>query len=246
MACVRSSRLLAVVVLVGGAGCDSMVKVDIECRELCLATSGPTISASANPLPFPIDGSIPDWADGKLDGSFTGLGNGVGAVGSPVAAILEWDSEMDFNRVLAQLPSAIASLSAEVRLSSVTLSSTTSLEFIDSLEVQMSSGTSSTTRNAAGNSTSGTAIEDGGPGSSCREGGSTLRVAYFQRLEDSSQGQTIALVMVNPGLNMFDCLKDAPAQFKVKLIPRLGYAPATDAPLTLGACIGANTHAKLP
>lgn len=246
MVCVRASRLLAVVFLAGGAGCDAMVKVDVDCQELCLATLGPTIPATATALPFPINGSISDWANGTWDGGFAGLGSGVSPLGAPVSSMIEWGAEMEFNRVLAQLPSAVASLSAEVRLSSVTVASTTSLDFIDSLEVLMNRGASSTTRSVAGNSTSATPIADGGPGDFCREAGSTLRVAYFQRQEDSSPGPTIALVMVNPELNVFDCLKDAPAKFQVKLTPRMGYAPATDAPLTLGTCIGANTHARFP
>jgi len=229
--------------VVGSAGCGSLVKVDVDCKKLCLANPGPTIPALSSVLPYPVDGAIPSWDGGdNWDGGFAGPPDSSLAGNSPTIPTLEWIAEMDFNSVLAQLPSAAASLSADVRLASVTLASTTSLDFVDSIEVSISRGTAS----GSGSKSSGEEGVDGGAGRACRQAGLAMRVADYQRIESSIAGPTIDLILVNPDLNMFDCMKDEPTKFDVKLTPRPGFAPANDAPLILGTCIGAETHASYP
>ncbi|MGB8294529.1 MAG: hypothetical protein WCG85_03815 [Polyangia bacterium] len=228
--------------VVGSAGCGSLVKVDVDCKKLCLANPGPTIPALSSVLPYPVDGAIPSSDGDNWDGGFAGPLDSSLAGNSPTIPTLEWIAEIDFNSVLAQLPSAAAGLSADVRLASVTLASTTSLDFVDSIEVSMSHGTAS----ASGSASSDEESVDGGTGPACRQAGPSVRVAYYQRIESSIAGPTIALIMVNPDLNMFDCMKDEPTNLDVKLTSRPGSAPANDAPLTLGTCIGAETHASYP
>jgi len=111
-----------------------------------------------------------------------------------------------------------------VRLASVTLASTTSLDFVDSIEVSMSHGTAS----ASGSESSGEEGVDGGTGRACRQAGLAMRVADYQRIESSIAGPTIDLIMANPDLNMFDCMKEEPTKFDVKLTRALApHLPTT-------------------
>jgi len=242
-------RLMGCALLVAG-GCGPVVKVDIDCKQLCLAAPGPTIPGSSSTLAYSIDGATPDWGNGVWDGGLDGYLDG--AVASnlpenlPSVRDLVWVAEMEFNQVLAQLPSAAVSLSADVRLTSVTLTSTTALDFIESVDVVMSHGTANTEGDAPSSSGTSAASVDSGGGLSCKEAGSVLRVAYFRRNGDVAAGSTIDLVIVEPDLNVFDCIKDEPASFEVTLTPHLGLAPATDAPLSFGTCIGAETHTTFP
>jgi len=178
-----------------------------------------------------------------LDAGLEALIDG-GLLASPKVGVLDWQTEVKFNAVLAQLPSAAASLSADVRLKSMRLVSTESLEFVDQVVVTMSNGTVV----AQGSRTSGSdnTNADAGTSLSCTVPGFALQVAYFQRAQDSATGSVIGLTTVDPDRNIFDCMKDKPTKFDVKLIPRSGYVPATDPTLTLATCVGAETHVKLP
>lgn len=227
------SRLLRVTVSVLGlalvhAGCGSAVEVDVECEKLCLAAPGPTIPGVASLAPVVLDGGVVGMDGGALaiDGGLAGPLDGGGVV--MVAPTVEWVAELSFNEVLKQLPSAAASLSADVRLRSVSLSSTASLDFVESLEVTLGPG---------GN-------PGGGPG--CPTAGTALRIAYFQRAEGAATGSSLDLVLAAPALNLFDCLKDEPSQFHVTLTPRAGSMPTSDVPLALRTCVGAETHVSYP
>ena len=73
-----------------------------------------------------------------------------------------------------------------------------------------------------------------------------MRIAYFQRSESGAAGASLDLALVDPALNLFDCMKDEPSRFRVTLTPRAGSMPMTDVPLTLRTCVGAETHVSYP
>jgi hypothetical protein len=238
--------------VVGDVSCSAPVKIDIESDRLCLNSPAQRLSAlyGGNPA----DGSIPNWNPGRagfVDGGSTlALDAGLGAftdAGLPYSqtvAVLDWHTEVQFNAVLAQLPSAAASLSADVRLKSMSLVSSESLDFIDQVVVTMSNGT--VAAQGARTSNSGNSNVDASIPSSCAVPGFSLRVAYFQRAQDSATGSVIELTRADPDRNIFDCMKDKPTQFDVKLTPHAGYVPTSDPTLTLATCVAADTHVSLP
>ena len=158
---------------------------------------------------------------------------------------MEWVAEMSFNDVLKQLPSVAENLSADVRLGSVSLSGTSSLDFIESLEVSLSHGPATTGANGFG-AADGAKSGDGSDSPGCGAAGASMRIAYFQRGESGATGASLDLVLVDPGLNLFDCMKDEPSRFHVILTPRLGSTPTSDTPLVLRTCVGAQTHLSYP
>jgi hypothetical protein len=226
----------AVVLLVAHAGCDSAVEVDVKCEKLCLAAPGPTLPG------IPALVTVVDGGVAGIDGGVTALDGGVpGQLGGPlprsVLPTVEWVADLSFNEVLKHLPSAAANLSADVRLGSISLTSTSRLDFIESLEVTLSHGAATSPANGAGNSA-------GAPG--CRTAGTAIRVAYFQRGEGAATGSSLELVLVDPALNLFDCMKDEPSRFRVTLNPRAGSMNLGDVPLALRTCVGAETHVSYP
>jgi hypothetical protein len=241
--------------MLASTGCDSLAKIDVDCKRLCLDAPGPTVPALSNPWPSAINAALASW-DGGVKGidDLTGLLDGAAIDASPSAFTGTWGAQLAFNEVLAQLPSAAAGLSADVRLASVALRSTTDLDFIESVEVTMSHETVSKPSAKSANAVDGGVAGgvaggvDGGidGGTDCRGAGFVVRVAYFRRIEGASNGRTINLTMVAPDMNLFDCMKDAPTRFSIELSPHLGSVSAVDAPLTLGTCIGAATHLRFP
>jgi hypothetical protein len=239
-----SAKILAAVLFLETLACSSVAKVDVECKHLCLAAPGPTIPGLASFVPSAaaadtIDAALPDF-DGGLDG-FEQTLNGLldaAAIAARTTPI-EWVAEMNFNEVLAQLPSAAMSLTATLHLTSVTLSSVNNLDFIESLDVFLSHGRTPSASPA-------TDMDGGAHATSCGRAGDVLRVASFERLEGSVTGPVVNLRLAAPDTNLFDCMKDEPSQFRVTLTPHVGSLPATDTPLTLSTCIGAETHLSYP
>ena len=62
----RFTLMPVLVLLAGGVGCDSVVKIDVDCDRLCLASPGPTIPAQPALL---VDAGASSW-DGGLAGSW--------------------------------------------------------------------------------------------------------------------------------------------------------------------------------
>ena len=238
--------------VLGDVNCSAPVQIDIESDRLCLTSPGQPLSALYGA--YSVDAAVPNWNTdhvGFVDGG-SALNWDAGAeafidgglLASQTVEFLNWHTEVKFNAVLAQLPSAAASLSADVRLKSMSLVSTESLEFIDQVVVTMSNGTVAAPGSRA--SSSANANVDASISPSCTTPNFALRVAYFQRAQDSATGSVIELTRADPDRNIFDCMKDRPTQFDVKLTPRAGYIPITDPTWTLATCVGASTHVSLP
>ncbi len=224
-------------------GCHHLVKIDVDCPTLCLSSPGPTLPGFANDVPpgqiAALDGAVPTLGEVVLDA-------GISEVVLPPLA-LAWFVEMDFNEVLRELPATAIGLSANVQVSSVRLTSTEDLSFIDSVDVFL--GHDGLEHDGGGAATE----PDGAPldaGSSsplaCQAPGSSMQIAYFHRPENFPSSPSIDMVLLNPGLNFFDCMKDAPSRFDVKMTIRPTAYPAADVPLNLGTCIGVQTHASYP
>ena len=205
-------------------GCNPLVKIDVDCQKLCLTAPGPSLPGIPSLQPAGIDGAVFSIPDADIP-----------------SASIEWEAEMKFNEVLKQLPSAAANMSANVRLASVNLTSTTDLSFVDSVDVFLSHG------QARADSGASTIVDGGSPATlPCKAAGSSLRVAYFRSPDAGVGGSTLNLVTVDPALNLFDCMKDDPSKFDVKMTFHPGAYPATTTPLTLSTCIGAQAHASYP
>jgi hypothetical protein len=224
------------------AGCKSVVEIDVDCPKLCLASAGPTLPGLASLTSPNVDGAA--YAPLALD---AGAG-----LALPDAGILQgsvtWEATMKFNDVLAQLPSAAVDVSVDVRLTSVSLTSTIDLSFIKSMRVSLSReqdalGRGSTTRDQVADAGGGDAVAGD---SGCREAGSSILVASYDNLAGGTSGAIIDLVNVVPEMNLFDCIKDTPAKFSVTMAFQAGSYPATDAPLPLSTCIGAQSHVSYP
>jgi hypothetical protein len=230
--------------IAASAACQSLVTIDVDCEQLCLDAQGPTIPAMSNQWPSAIGNAVGVWDGGAKEiASLLGSLDGAAADDTLSALTAAWSVEMPFNEVLAQLPSAAAGLSADVRLASVALRSPTELDFLDSVEVTMSHGSPDA---SSPEPPDGSGNVDGGAGLDCRATGFVMRVAYFQRSASAPSGNTIDLTMVAPDMNLFACMKDEPTRFDVQLSPHLGSVSTVDAPLTLGTCVGAATHFRYP
>ena len=209
-------------------GCDHLVAIDVDCQKLCLTSPGPTLPGVPNQPLMALDAaSVP-------------------------AITADWVAEMPFDEVLSQLPSAAAGLSANVRLSSVNLNSITDLSSIAAVDIFWGHGA---TRAATGRSmdvganTGEDVVMDAGADAAalrCRTAESSLRVAYFRASEADPSKTSLAMVIVNPDLNLFDCMKDSPTIFDVRMTLAPDVYPAADAPLTLATCVGAQTHVDYP
>ncbi len=229
-------------------GCDNLIKVDVDCPKLCLSSPGPTLPGFANYVPAGVlaafDGAIPTLGQIALDAGIPGLDGA--SIGQPPLAV-EWVAELDFNQVLKQLPTTAIHLSANVQVSTVNLTSTANLSFIDTVDVFL--GRDGTTA-GAGNATpgqGGALLDAGSPTPlACSTSGPSMRIASFQRQQNLASGSSIDMVLLNPELNLFDCMKDAPSRFDVKMTILPTAYPAADVPLTLGSCIGVQTHTSYP
>lgn len=227
--------------LLACGACQSLVQLDVDCPELCMSSEGPTLPG--------LDrfGSTTSYGvGGGLDAGMAGLMDTAAAAPASVSTI-RWDTMLAFDEVLAQLPSQAISLSADVRLHSVTLSSTNTLDFIASAEVTLGEGPGSTGLLASPSSyPSAISTPDAGPGNPCTTSGTTARVAHFQRAEGSPSGTILPLTLESPSLNLWDCVSDRPLQLHAQLTPTLAMLPANDTPLTLATCIRSRTQAAYP
>jgi len=231
-------------------GCKSVAEIDVECPQLCLAQPGPILPGLAS---FP----SPD-VDGAAYDAFTlatGAGLALPDAGPtlPDAGVfpssMAWEATLRFNDVLAQLPSSAVDVSVDVRLTSVNLTSTTDLSFIHSMRVflsrqQTGPGRASAASDLVMDAGSSGDVTSGSSG--CRAAGSSILVATYDHEVGGPSGAIIALVNVAPDMNLFDCLKDAPAKFSVTMAFQPGSYPATDAPLSLSTCMGAQSHVSYP
>jgi len=256
-------------------GCNSLVRIDVDCKKLCLTSPGPTIPGSSSLLPSGLDGATPDLGPSRIDGTVSETakplahedgGSAFGLDGmsstdvdagavlsvpdaSIPAPLIEWVAELRFNEVLGQLPSAAAGVSANVRLGAVSLASTTDLEFIDSVDVVLSHGRAPVDGGAEGNEEPDAGVDAGESPNTppCKAAGVGLLVAHFRRTDGVGfSGTSISLVVVDPKLNLFDCLKDEPGNFDVKMTLHQGAYPASDAPLSLDTCIAAEADLDFP
>jgi len=149
-----------------------------------------------------------------------------------IPSFMEWKSTLRFNDVIAQMPTEVLSISLDVRLNAVKLSSPADLSFITSLLVYLrpAPNPADTTRASQ---------------TDCWSQISANPVASYTSQLDPS-GPTINLVNLVPEVNLFTCLKTAPADFVVAMqMEPLAY-PMGDVPLTLSTCVGARTTASYP
>jgi len=163
------------------------------------------------------------------------------------SGIIQWFAEVPFDEAMKQLPSAAFDLSLNVRISSLHLTSTTDLSFVDTVDIFLERPK---TRLDGGIPVADSGTEpndDGGLRSSpCGIGSAPLLVASFRRTDVSSSGPDLDLTLSNRDLNLAACMKDAPALFDVRMgIIPTAY-PASDVPLVLGSCIAVATHATFP
>jgi hypothetical protein len=229
-------------------GCNHLITVDVNCEKVCLTSPGPTIPGFTGGQLAGWDGAISDLGLGYIDaglGGYPGVGVGLSAAEAGIPSIpADWVVEMPFSEILKQLPNAAAGLSADVQLSAVTLNSTTELSFIQAVDIFIGHGTTG----VAGESTFNSGALDAGNSTSlsCTTVGSSLRVAYFRSSEPGSNKASLDMTIINPDLNLFDCMKDTPVTFDVKMTPQPGTYPAADTPLSLATCIGARTSTGYP
>jgi hypothetical protein len=239
----RFMTLQVLLAIVTSAGCRSLIKIDVDCEKLCLDAPGPTPSAITKLLPPALQQAAAGWDGGVNSVDYLdGLLDGAVASGLTALPSAQWVVQMNFNDVLAQLPNAAVGVSADVRLTSVTLRNTTGLDFVDAVAVTLSHGTATAPLQLA---SSDDAV-DAGSDVGCEMAGSSLLVADFRRSEGDATRNQIDLLMTAAELNIFDCIKREPTLFTVKLSPRLATLPAADDPLVLGACVGALTKVSYP
>ena len=216
-------------------GCKSAAEVDIQCPRLCLAAPGPTLRGSASLLPVALDATVPSLptVDGgslpTVDGG-TPFDASAAHDAATIPSSMPWEVTLRFNDVVKQLPTEAVSISLDVRLTSVTLSSTTDLSFITSLQVYLSRTQT---------------FPDGGQTSipDCWNRISTNPIAIYQS-QAVPVGGVISLVSLVPDINLFDCIKDRPAKFLVQMEVEPSMYPSLDVPLSFSTCVGAQTSAE--
>jgi hypothetical protein len=246
-------------------GCSNLVKVDVDCPQICMTAQGPTLPGLDRYVPAGFDaaavlsqlgidadiGQIKDMVldAGSLLPALAALDASPGSASAAQAALLspktiEWNAKLEFNQVLKQLPIRALDLSANVQILSVHMSSSADLAFVDAIDVYL---TRQGKKADAGTADGGVTLPpvDGGT-AACKTVGSTLHVASFRRAEGIAPGPTIGLSILLPDLNIFDCLKDAPASFTVKMDVVPAAFPFADIPLSLGTCMDVQTHVGYP
>ena len=256
--------LVSVSVPVLLSACDPVVKIDVQCDKLCIAAPGPTLpgfsllDASVEDAgTMALDG--PDVAVAVLDVAVAGLDGAIDSsiaepVNDPVAPIdaypapsiavatVEWTSVLGFNDVLRQMPNGSSDNETKVLLTTVSLVSTESLDFVDTVDVSISRN-----RKADGGSSGGRRLDASAASSlACETVGGRLYVAHFQRVGEAALGNKLPLALVAPDLNIFDCLKDDPTEFHVAMTFRNGQHPTRETPLTLSACVRTESHMGRP
>lgn len=246
---------LLILTLLGG--CKSVVKVDVDCPRLCLAEPGQPLPGFRRFLPKGWDADVPslgaflpqlaatvDGGSALANNLMSGIADaypGVAITLSPdtSAIAVDWTVEMDFDQILAEVPSSTINLAANVQIAAVQLTSTNDLSFLDSAEAFL--------RRRA-KSSRGTRAADASPPTSanCAAATSEFPIARYDRAGVSSGAAPVDMIIANGDLNVFDCMKGAMTVFTLKLsIPAETY-PAEDTPLTLGTCVSLQAHASYP
>jgi hypothetical protein len=249
--------LVSVSVPVLLSACDPVVKIDVQCDKLCIAAPGPTLPGFSL-----LDASAQDAGTMAMDGPDVAVAGLDGAIDSSIAepvndqdapidaypapsiavATVEWTSVLGFNDVLKQMPNGSSDNETKVLLTTVSLVSTESLDFVDTVDVSISRN-----RKADGGSSGGRQLDASVAGSlACETVGGRLYVAHFQRVGEAALGNKLPLTLVAPDLNIFDCLKDDPTEFHVAMTFRNGQHPTRETPLTLSACVRTESHMGRP
>lgn len=238
-------------------GCKSAVRVDVDCPSLCLAQPGQSLPGFQRFVPKGWDADIPnlgavlshvaaafDGGSALASNLMSGVADaypGVSVTVSPdgSAMAVDWAVEMDFDELLAQVPSSTINLAANVQVSTTRLTSTGDLSFVDSAEVYLG-------RRPKG-STASRARDASAPASSnCSAVTSGLPIAGYHRTESSFATPALEMAIRDGALNLFDCMSGAMTVFSLKMsIPADSY-PATDTALTLESCLRLEAHATYP
>lgn len=251
----RRSSPLWILLISASIGCGPLVKVDVDCPNLCLSTPGPPLPGVARFYPsgwdagtsnlgqlLPNLGEVSDAGVAVARKVLEGIADANPGVSlsmvqdDPFTIVAEWDVEMDFDQILDEVPSSTIDLAANVQLSSIHLTSTEALSFLKSVEVFMG-------RRPKDLSPS----RDAGAASLfCQDMTAGMVMARYDRSDATSGASTIEMVTADTDLNLFDCIKDAVLTLTLKMrIPADTY-PAEDTPLTLGTCIALQAQASYP
>jgi hypothetical protein len=168
------------------------------------------------------------------------------------SSVIEQVIPMDYNALLKQVPGIAVGMDADVRLTSLKVIGPIDLGFIDEIAVTIfpgNGGKIGTTASldpalAAAPVDAGLGDTDGGAGSSC--GAAGLLVGSYRRLVSGLGGTTAELQIVNPAVNLFSCLKSAPANFDIQIRIAPGELPSADTPLSVTSCMSAHANVELP
>lgn len=238
-------------------GCQSAVKMDVDCPRLCLTQPGqalpgfrrflprswdaesPSLGALLPNVAASVDGgsAIVDRLLGGVADAYTGVSLAASADGATMA--VAWAVELDFDEILAQVPSSTINLAANVQLSSLQLTSTEDLSFLGSAEAFLGrrSKVSKTTRptDASAPATS-----------NCGAATSGSAIAYYARGGASFAQTSVEMAIADGAFNVFDCMRGAVTVFSLRMAIPVDRYPATDTPLSLESCVRLDAHASYP
>lgn len=254
-------------------GCNSLAEVDVKCEKLCLTAPGPTIPGLATFLPagldagllvdmdagLPVEGVVGIFATMSAGSIDAGISVGVPDGGVQAFAIdaglppsmIEQMIPMAYNEVLDQLPGIVAGMDADVRLSSLKVTSPMDLGFVDEIEVTLFTGNrgGGSAASVDGAVSAGSVDASFSGANSDGEspcGAAGLLVASYRRPAAGPSGSSAELTVANPAQNLFSCLKGAPANFRMRLKLAPGELPFTDTPLSMTSCMRVHANAQLP
>ncbi len=237
-------------------GCQSAVKVDVDCPRLCLAQPGQALPGFRRFLPRGWDAEVPGLGailpsvaasiDGsavvdRLLGGVADAYSGVSLAASPdgSAMAVDWAVELDFDEILAQVPSSTINLAATVQLSSLRLTSTDDLSFLESAEVFLG-------RRSKGSKVTRPTDASTPATSSCRAATSGSAIASYARGGASFAQTSAEMVIADGAFNVFDCMSGAVTVFSLKMTIPADRYPAADTPLSLASCVHLDAHASYP
>jgi hypothetical protein len=249
----RSCIWFLLVPLLGG--CKSTVQVDVDCSNLCLVEPGPPLPGIARFLPKGWDadlsqlwptlsvwGKTVDGGTAVISGFMSAIADAYPGVSlspsedDPSKLAVEWAVEMDFDEILAQVPSSTINLTSNVQLSAMRLTTTDALSFIDSVDIFISQRPKSTRRSKSAD----------GEVSGCQAATAGVPVASYRKADPSSGMPNMEMTIVNGDWNLFDCFNGNVSRFSLRMsIPADAY-PSADTPLSLGTCVGVHAHASYP
>jgi hypothetical protein len=194
--------------------------------------------------------------DAPVDGE-TALAPGVPDGGPPAAAldaglpnnVIDQMVPMQFNLVLEELPGVLAGLDVDVRLLSIEVTGATDLAFIDAMDIVLFAGKKAS--RASGDAEAPAGSMGAGLGTVGSDGGllcdtAGLLVASYRSPSSRVGGTSIALTVTDPTLNLYSCLKSAPANFDVRVTLAPDALPASDVPLNVTTCVSAHVNARWP